>query len=135
MNSIVAVLSGIICGLSIWFLGLMVFTSLYPYPSDIDLSDRTSFQSFIQMLPTKAYVIKILFNCMSVITAGLVASIIGKKLRFQSGLLAGLPFLVYFIVHDFTYTYPTFFVVTDICLSALLGFIAIYYGGSRNISD
>ncbi len=135
MNWIVAILSGIICGLAIWFLGFMVFNSLHPYPIDIDLSSRESFQHFVYTLPDKAFILKIVFNCLAVFVSGLVASIVSKRGRYQSGVIAVLPFIIYYVVHDFTYTYPTFFVVCDISIAIIMGFIAIMYGGSRSISD
>jgi hypothetical protein len=134
MKSILGIIAGIIGGLAIWFLGWMVFNSLFPYPSDIDLSDKNSLQAFYDSLPNKAYITLIITNVFSIFTAGLIATIIAKSGRFQSGIIAVLPFLTYFIVSDFKFDYPTFFVVADISLVSVFALISILFGGNRAFS-
>ena len=134
MQSILGICGGIISGLAIWFLGTMVFTSLYPYPNSLDLADKLALQEFYNSLPRYAYVVKIIIHVFTIFTSGLIASIIAKHLRFQSGIFAVLPFLIYFIVSDFKFDFPTLYVVSNISLISIVAFASILYGGTRVFS-
>lgn len=134
MQSILGICGGIISGLAIWFLGMMIFNSLYPYPTTIDFTDRASMQAFYDTLPRNAYLVKLITQVTTIFTSGLIASIIAKHLRFQSGIIAVLPFLIYFIVSDFKFDFPTLYVVANISLSSVVAFVSILYGGTRVFS-
>ncbi len=135
MKSILAVLVGVIGGLTIWFLGLMVFSSMFPYPIGIDLEDRKAVQVFLDSLTTEAHIINIITHALSVFAAGLLGSIINQKWRIQAGLIAVLPFMITYIYSDFNFKYPTYYVVTDVSLIIVMAFIGIFYGASRIISE
>ena len=134
MKTLVAILAGLIAGLLIFFVGMLIFRSLYPYPLDIDMSSRVSYEAFLSSLPTKAYITLIVIHSLSIFASGLVASIINSRTRLQAGVIAALPFLTYFIVQNFSYDYPTYYVVSDITSMILVGFAAVTYGGTRVVS-
>ena len=61
-----ALIVSIIAGLLVLLVGMMVFSSLYPYPMDFDSHNRASMSTFLNDLPNKAYAIKIGINTIAV---------------------------------------------------------------------
>lgn len=53
-----ALIVSVICGLLVLLVGMMVFSTLYPYPMDLDVHNRDSMTSFLHDLPNKAYAVK-----------------------------------------------------------------------------
>lgn len=135
MKSILAIITGILAGLCITLLGYMVFSSMYPYPTGYEVGDRAAYQTFVDTWPRGAYITKILSNISTIFTTGLTGAIIGRSMRFQSAIIATLPFFIYFVVTDFTFVFPTYYVVLDITLMVLFAFASIAYGSSRVISE
>ena len=103
MKNLLAIITGIIAGLAVWFLGYLIFTSMYPLPNDLNLEDRKELAEYVTNLPPKAYITQIIAHCATLFMVGLVSSIIGKSWRIQSGIIAVLPFLVYFIYENFDF--------------------------------
>lgn len=133
IRSVVSISTGVLIGLVAIFLALIIHTSLYPYPAGFEQSNPGEMQAFITKLPTRAFIIKIIFNALACFGAGLVGALVDKKYKFQSGGLAFLLMLSLIVFRDFRFEYPTFYVVSSLACSAVAGFVGVILGGSKSV--
>ena len=134
MKEIIAIVTGIIAGMSMWFLGYMIYQSIYPNTLAVSLTNSELIQGQIDQLPNEALYIRLIFDVIAIFTTGLVASLTSKSWRIQAGIIAVAPFFVYIVVSDFTYTYKTWFVVLDISLCFLIAMVGIIFGSKRKVA-
>lgn len=127
-----SVLAGIIAGLSFIFFGLMITSSLYPYPVDLDYKNMASMSQFLKGLPDKAYVVKVIIHGLAAFAAGLVGSLVAVKSKRQTGIFAALAIYILILYRDFRFEYPTVYVMVDLCISAILAFFGVIIGGRRD---
>ncbi len=131
VKDISAIVVAVIVGLLVSVIGMMIYTNLYPYPIDVNPSDKVSMTGFLNHLPNKAYAIKILINIISAFSATLLATLISQqKKRF--GFLSLLIFIGIIIFRDSKYDYPELYFVVGLSLTIISGLFGSYLG-SRNI--
>lgn len=111
----------------------MVNTALYPYPEGFDAESTSAMQSYIDGLTTQAFVVKIIFNVIACFGAGLIASLVDRKYKYQSGGLAFIIMLGILAFRDFRWEYPTYYVVSGLAAAAIAGFAGVIVGGSRSV--
>jgi hypothetical protein len=125
-----ALIVSIIAGLLVLLVGMMVFSSLYPYPMDFDSHNRASMSTFLNDLPNKAYAIKIGINTIAVFCATLLAALISRS-KSRLGLVGLLIFVGLLVYRDVKFDYPDLYFIVGLSINMLAGLVGLRLG-SRN---
>jgi hypothetical protein len=132
MWQVVSIIVGLIAGLAVLFLGHMVTLSIYPFPQDFDSRSPELAKQFIDSLPLKVYIYRVITHVMMCFTSGLTAALVANHGKRQIGLITGFLVLITVIYRDFRYEYPHMYVTTDICLSIIIGFSGILLASRKD---
>ncbi|MFM2395263.1 MAG: hypothetical protein RLZZ546_3246 [Bacteroidota bacterium] len=122
-----ALVVSVIVALLISFLGMMVYSSLYPQPEGLNTSDDLSMSLFLEGLPNKAYAIKIFTNILIAFCGSLLATLISKSKK-TAGILGLLLCLSLMFYRDLKYDYPDLFFYITALASVLSGALGIFIG-------
>lgn len=127
VKNISAVVVSEIVGLLILLLGMMIYSSLFPYPDGINLKDSDSVTLFFDHLPDKALRIKVIINAFAGFCVALLATIIGshKKVSGVTGLAL---FLVLVIFREAKYDLSDVFTLANIGSVIIAGSLGILIG-------
>ena len=131
IRALIGISAGLIAGLSSIFLGLMILMGLFPVPESVEEGSFEAMNAFISQLPDSAYIIKASTHIIASFASGLVAAIVSKPFKFQAGIIAALLIFMLVVFRDFRYLYPSAYVVSDLALCAIAGFIGVLVGGNR----
>lgn len=131
IRAIIGVCAGLIAAMSALFLGLMLLMGLNPIPDSVETGNLDAMNAFIGTLRDGAYIIKAFTHIIVCFSSGLVASLVSKPYKFQAGIITALLAFMLVVFRDFRYVYPSAYVVTDLALSAIAGFIGVMIGGNR----
>lgn len=130
-RSVLSVLAGIVAGVLCVFFVEMINTSIYPFPSDIDFTNKKDLSNYIKSLPTSAHILGIIAHAIGAFLAGLVAGMVSRQHRFLVGLISGLIILVFAIMNILQIPSQTMIVVSDIVFTLLAAFIGAKIGSTR----
>ena len=122
-----ALIVSIIAGLLVLLVGMMVFSSLYPYPMDFDSHNRASMSTFLNDLPNKAYAIKIGINTIAVFCATLLAALISRS-KSRLGLVGLLVFVGLLVYRDVKFDYPDLYFVVGLSINMLACLVGLKLG-------
>lgn len=125
-----ALVVSFIGGLLVLLLGMIIFSTLYPYPVDLDTQNKASMTSFLQDLPNKAYAIKILINTIAVFCATLLAALISKS-RGKLGIIGWMIFVGLLIFRDVRMEYPQLYYIIGLTLNMLGGIAGLKLGSGK----
>lgn len=128
IRSFTSAVAGIIAGLCAIFMGLMLSTSMFPYPSDLDTGNMHEMSTFFKSLPDQAFYIKAIIHIIAAFSAGMVASLVSEKHKIQTGVFAAFSIFILILYRDFRFEYPTVYVVVDLSISAIAAFIGVLIG-------
>lgn len=117
--------------MSALFLGLMLLMGLYPIPESVENGNHDAMNLFIASLADGAFIIKAATHIVACFASGLVASIVSKPYKYQAGVIAAVLVFMLVVFRDFRYLYPSAYVVCDLALSAIAGFIGVLLGSNR----
>jgi len=87
---ILPVLAGVLTGMVLILLGENYIHSLYPFPAGIDPSDKSDLAAYIRTLPDKAFVLLIINYAVCSFLAGLVATLVAKRIALRPALVVGI---------------------------------------------
>lgn len=110
--------------------GMMVFSTLYPYPMDLDVHNRDSMTSFLHDLPNKAYAIKIGINTIAVFCATLLAAVISRS-KSRLGIIGLMLFVGLLIYRDVRFDYPDLYFVVGLTINMLGGLLGLKLGSRK----
>ncbi|MBK8699592.1 MAG: hypothetical protein IPN29_08620 [Saprospiraceae bacterium] len=122
-----ALIVSVIGGLLVLLVGMMVYTSLYPYPMDLDVKNKDSMASFLSDLPNKAYAIKILINTIAVFCASLLATLISRS-KIYFGLLGLALFMGFLVYRDIRFDYPSLYFIIGLTIASVGGMAGLRIG-------
>lgn len=105
----------------------------WPFPADLDWLDNTHRNEYIATLPDSAFWIVIASHVFGAFFAGLIASLVTRKDRFTSGIIAVTILFVMVLIYNFTHEYPGWFLMLDVLLTAVAGFAAASFGRTRRV--
>ena len=131
LRILLAILSGLIAALAVFFLGYMIFNGMYPTP--IGELSKADMSIYLKQLPLQAYIIKVCMHCLSCLAGGLVAALVTPKSKYQSGIITLILVLIVVVYRDTMHEYPSYYVVTDFLVCCILGFAGIMMGGNRKV--
>lgn len=129
LRFVIATITGLIAGSLLIFLGNVLYLSLNP----IDAVDTYGNLIEIDYNSEISYWTRIVAHAFGAFIAGLVAALVAIKTKYSSGITAFLVLFIGIIYFLFDNVYPTWFVVADISITAILGFVGILIGASRNV--
>ncbi len=125
-----AIAVGLIAGLLVTVMGLLIFTSLYPQPIDLDIANKQALNVWEDNLPKSAFRIKFIINMVATIIASILFTVISKDKKVFS--LIGLSLFVLLILwRDLRHSYAHIFIITNVALMICTGLIGIYIGSRR----
>ena len=127
VKNISAVVVSEIVGLLILLLGMMIYSSLFPYPDGINLKDSDSVSLFFEQLPDKALRIKVIINAFAAFCVGLLATIIGSD-KLLSGIIGLLLFLVVVTIRESKFEFSDTFTLINIGSALISGSIGLLIG-------
>ncbi|MBK7009397.1 MAG: hypothetical protein IPH94_17085 [Saprospiraceae bacterium] len=125
-----ALIVSVIGGLLVLLVGMMVFSTLYPYPMDLDVHNRDSMTSFLHDLPNKAYAIKIGINTIAVFCATLLAAVISRS-KSRLGIIGLMLFVGLLIYRDVRFDYPDLYFVIGLTINMLGGLLGLKLGSRK----
>ena len=131
MWQIVAVVSGLIAGLAVLFLGFLVNINLWPMPVNIDPDHVINMENFIKGLPDRFFIAKVVVHALMCFAGGLVASLVANVNKAQAGAITILLLFSIVLYRDFEYVYPTLYVVASLFASGITGFFGVLIGSRR----
>ena len=112
----------------------MIREGLYPYPIDLDTNNQTAMVEWMSSLPTKAFIIIAISHGLAAFSAGLISSLVAGYSRMTFGVISVCIIFIPVMIYLFTYYFPVWFVVTDTCVTVVLGFVGVLIGSARYIS-
>lgn len=128
MWSVVSILSGLIAGMAVVFLGLMVGMGLHPLPESVTTSNTDAMNAFLATLPNSAFWIKGATHTIACFVGGLVGGLVANKGKVQVASTTVLLLFTLVIFRDFRFNYPSIYVVVDLCSSMVFGFVGVLLG-------
>lgn len=128
-----ALIVSVIGGLLVLLVGMMVFSTLYPYPMDLDVHNRDSMTSFLHDLPNKAYAIKIGINTIAVFCATLLAAVISRS-KSRLGIIGLMLFVGLLIYRDVRFDYPDLYFVIGLTINMLGGLLGLKLGSRKQFT-
>lgn len=133
VKNISAIFTGLIAGMAAIFFGIMIITTLKPYPADIDIRNTTSMDNFVATFPETIYMVKLLTNIVATFCAGLLSSLVANKIKYQVGIISVTLLFAFMIYRDLRFDYSVLYIVLNIVLAILAGWAGIVTGSRRNI--
>ena len=134
MRQIFGILTALITALLIIFMAQMIREGLYPQPSGLDFADKDAVTSWMNSLPKKAFIIIAISHGLAAFAAGLISSLTSGFGRMTFGMISASIIFIPVMIYLFTYHFPVWFVITDTCVTAVLGFIGAMIGSTRYVS-
>lgn len=131
MWQLVSIGSGLIGGLAVLFLGFIIQTNLWAIPDNFNQDDAILMETFLKQLPDVAYVSKVITHALMCFASGLIAALIAKEGKAQTGIIAILLTFTLVLYRDFRFVYPTAYVMTSLFMSGILGFFGVLIGSRR----
>ena len=125
-----ALIVSVIGGLLVLLVGMLVFSTLYPYPMDLDVHNRDSMTSFLHDLPNKAYAIKIGINTVAVFCATLLAAVISRS-KSRLGFIGLMLFVGLLIYRDVRFNYPDLYFVIGLSINMMGGLLGLKLGSRK----
>lgn len=125
-----ALIVSVIGGLLVLLVGMLVFSTLYPYPMDLDVHNRDSMTSFLHDLPNKAYAIKIGINTVAVFCATLLAAVISRS-KSRLGFIGLMLFVGLLIYRDVRFNYPDLYFVIGLSINMMGGVLGLKLGSRK----
>jgi hypothetical protein len=126
---LIATITGLIAGSLLIFIGNMVFMSLYPTDAISSTTEGLDFN----YISNAGYCTRLVAHGLGAFIAGLVAALVAIKTKYSSGVTSFLVIFIGIIYFVFANAYPTWFVVSDITVTAILGFLGVIVGASRRL--
>jgi len=126
-----AIIAGLLTGLLVILLVRTMSLAKYPFPDTLDWTDSAHRNEYIAALPDAAFLIVIASHMLGAFLAGLIASLISRKDRFAIGIVAGLLLFTFVLIANFTHEYPKLYMMSDILLTAVAGFVGAAFGMRR----
>lgn len=130
LKNISAVVVSEIVGLLVLLLGMMVYSSLYPFPEGLNSNDNDAVSMFLDGLPDKAFRIKILINAIAAFFVSLLATIIGSSKKI-SGTIGLLLFLALVFFRESKYDFSDVFMAANAGIVLFTGILGILLGLKR----
>jgi hypothetical protein len=130
VKDISAIVVAVIVGLLVSVIGMMVYNTLYPYPSDLNTADKVSMTGFLDDLPNKAYAIKIFVNIVAAFSAVFLATLISNSKKLF-GIIGLMVFVAIIIYRDSKYDYPDLYFIVGMILTTISGLFGLYLGTRR----
>ena len=129
LRFVIATITGLIAGSLLIFLGNVLYLSLNP----ADTVDTYGNLIKIDYKSDISYWTRIVAHAFGAFIAGLVAALVAIKTKYSSGITAFLVLFIGITYFLFDNIYPTWFVVADISITAVLGFVGVLIGAARNV--
>jgi hypothetical protein len=125
-----AIAVGLIAGMLVTVIGLLIFTSLYPQPNELDMSNRAAINIWEDNLPKSAFTTKFIINMVATIFASILFTVISKDKKIFS-LLGLILFISIILWRDLHHSYEQRFIIFNIILMLFTGLLGIYIGSRR----
>jgi len=116
------------------FMAQMIRSGLYPPPLNMDFADSLKMTEWMSTWSNKAYIVVAISHGLAAFAAGLISSLVVSKWRMTTGIIAISIIFIPVMVYLFTYHFPSWFVVADTCITAILGFVGVLIGSSRHVN-
>ncbi|HPK09112.1 MAG TPA: hypothetical protein P5235_05580 [Saprospiraceae bacterium] len=125
---IIAVLTGLIVGLLIIFYGNLIYVNIEQKTA---IRDGSELMQYFREIPLGVFWVRISAHSLGMFFAGLVASLVSAKGKYVTGISTFMILFIAIIYFVFDNYYPTWFVVSDISIAAILGFAGVVVGSTR----
>lgn len=112
----------------------MIREGMYPQPSGLNFDDKDAVTFWMNSLPNKAFIIIAISHGLASFAAGLISSLTSGFSRMTFGMIAVSIIFIPVMIYLFTYHLPVWFVITDTCVTAMLGFFGATIGSTRYVS-
>gem|GEM_PF-1358196 len=133
VRSLLAMLTGLVVGSLILLLEMLLRTSMYPYPTGIDLADKLQLQQYYSKLPDKAFVISVAFQVIAAFSVGLISSLVSYSSKYQTGVLAILFYYCWVLYRAFSFEFPTMYVISVSTATIIFAFFGVVVGARRPV--
>jgi hypothetical protein len=114
--------------------GLLVYSSLYPLPSDVAYNNKSEMSLWYDSLPNEAYAVKIFINGIAVFIVALLSSIIANSKK-RNGFIGLVIFMIILYFRDERHDYPqNYYIVSNLVL-LIFGLLGMYLGSLKEIRE
>jgi len=134
VRQIFGIVTALITALLIIFMAQMIREGLYPQPSGLNFEDRDAVTLWMNSLPNKAFIIITISHGFASFAAGLISSLTSGFGRMTFGMVTVSIIFIPVMIYLFTYQFPVWFVISDTCVTAMLGFFGAMIGSTRYVS-
>ncbi len=112
----------------------MIREGLYPQPSGLNFDDKEAVTLWMNSLPNNAFIIIAISHGLASFAAGLISSLTSGFGRMAFGMVSFSIIFIPVMIYLFTYHFPVWFVITDTCVTVMLGFFGAIIGSTRYVS-
>ena len=123
VRCILAVICGAIAGGLFNMAMVMLSWWIYPPPEGANMSDSATLKTYIETLPTSAFLVILVAHAGGALVGGLVAALIARRSALVLGAVVGGLFLIGGIVNVLSIPRPTWFAVIDLVSYVLAGIV------------
>lgn len=135
MRQIFAIVAGLSTAVLIIIMAQMIKEGLYPTPRTLDMKDKAAVELWFETLPNMAFWIITISHGLAGFSSGLISSLVSSgQLRAVYGLISASIVFIMVVIFLFTYYFPTWFVITDTTITAVLCFSGVVLGSNRSIA-
>ena len=129
---ILSILTGLGIGLLVIVIIRMMIRTMFP-ASEVLESGVEDLDTYYSSLPERAYLLLGLSHIFAAFLASLITSLISNNNRFSNGVITGTIVFVVITVFNFTFDYPSLFLMLDTLFSAVAAFAGASFGQGRKV--
>jgi hypothetical protein len=134
IRSIIAVIVGVIAGGVFNMAVLMLSWKVYPLPEGANMSDPATMKTYVQSLPTPAFLMVLLAHAGGALVGGFAAGLIARRSPVVLGAIVGGFFLLGGIMNVISIPAPLWFAVIDLVLYVPCGIVGAKLAPRRAVS-
>ena len=123
VNRLFSVLSGVIAGILVISLFESISMNMHPFPDGLDSTNRTDFISYINTLPSSAFILVLSGHALGGLLGGFVTSKMAKIQKLGAAIYTGLILLAATVLNLLGFPHPIWFSVIDIILPVTMAWL------------
>lgn len=133
IRNVIAIVSGSITGIILLLIARVLLFSQNPFPDNLNWDNPSDRIVYVASLDNNALYLSILSHFISTFLAGLIASLIARQKRILIGYSSAMILLFMIVIYSIGLSYPIWFYIVDILITALGGILGTYVGSRRTV--
>lgn len=123
MKKVLPIITGVIVGFLIVFIGDSVTHRLYPPPAGINFMDKAALDTFVASIPTYVLVVMLLFWLLSSFLGGLVAARLHRADWKKKSIITGSILMAAALLNMIMIPHPLWMLIASIALYIPVAFL------------